>query len=65
MKNTTVKELIEMLKGMNQDAVVCIGYFDAGDAPFYSTAEMCKEVQNATYIDDGGDEVVGDIIYFL
>ena len=54
-----------MLKGMNQDAVVCIGDFDAGDAPFYSTAEMCKEVQNATYIDDGGDEVVGDIVYFL
>jgi len=61
MKNTTVKELIEILKGMNPDAVVCHLEFEYDD-PIYSTFEICREFTNVTYIDDRGDEVVGDVV---
>jgi hypothetical protein len=65
MKNTTVKELIKMLIEMNQDAVVCLGEVDASYSVSYSTAEICRQVKNTSYIDDDGDVVVGDIVYFL
>ena len=61
MKNTTVKELIEILKGMNPDAVVCHLEFEDG-IPIYSTFEICREFTNVTYINDSGDDEKGDIV---
>jgi len=66
--NLTIKELIGILKDMNPDAVVCIGEnngFSHTPRMEYSSIENCVEVKNASYIDDGGDEVVGDIVYFI
>lgn len=59
MKNTTVKELIEILEKMNPDAVVCHYDFEYGE---YSTFEICREVGRASYIDDSGDIQTGDIV---
>lgn len=57
MKNTTVKELIEMLKKFDQDAVVC-----HNDGEEFTTFEVCMEKINVEYVDDAGDFVVGNII---
>jgi hypothetical protein len=61
MKNTTVKELIEILNGMNPDAIVCHLEFEK-DTPFYSSFELCRQYDNVTYIDDDGDDVKGDVV---
>ena len=61
MRNTTAKELIEILKGMSPDAVVCQLEMDRGE-PVYSTFEICRQYDNVTYIDDDGNDVEGDII---
>ena len=61
MKNTTVKELIEILKNMNADAVVCHLEME-DDSPIYSSFEICREYNNVTYINDSGNDVVGDVV---
>ena len=64
MKNPTVKELIEILKGMNPDAIVC--HFEFGNPddkePQYSSFEICREIKDVDYIDDSGDTKRGDIV---
>jgi len=42
MKNTTVKELIEILKELNPDAVVCHLELE-DDKPIYSSFEICRQ----------------------
>jgi len=61
MKNTTVKELIEILKEMNPDAVVCHLEME-DDEPIYSTFEICRQYDNVTYIDDEGNNVTGNVV---
>lgn len=61
MTNPTVRELMEILKTMNQDAIVC-GFEVENDTPIYYTFETCCELKNAKYINDFGDDVVGDIV---
>jgi|JFJP01.1.fsa_nt_gi hypothetical protein len=61
MKNTTVIELIEILKQMNPNAVVCNLEME-DDKPFYSTFEKCVEIKDVEYIDDSGDYKRGDIV---
>lgn len=61
MKNTTVKELIEILKTMNQEAIVCNFEFEDNE-PTFSSSEIVKEFKNVTYIDDDGDDVQGDVV---
>jgi len=61
MKNTTVKELIEILKKLNPDAVVCHLELE-DDKPIYSSFEICREFENVTYIDDDGNDVKGDVV---
>jgi hypothetical protein len=61
MKNTTVKELIEILKNMNPDSVVC--HLEMEDnSPIFSSFEIYREYNNVTYINDSGDDVVGDVV---
>ena len=59
MKNTTVKELIEILEKMNPDAVVCHYDFEYGE---YSTFEICREAGVVSYIDDSGDTKKGYVV---
>ena len=61
MENTTVKELIEMLKGMSPDAVICHLEIE-NNKPIYSTFEMCRQYDNVNYIDDEGNDVEGDVV---
>jgi hypothetical protein len=61
MRNTTVKELIEILKGMNPDAVVCHLEME-NDEPNFSTFEICRQYDNVIYIDDVGDNVKGNVV---
>ena len=61
MKNTTVKKLIEILNGMNPDAIVCHLELEK-DTPIYSSFELCRQYDNVTYIDDDGDDVKGDVV---
>ena len=61
MKNTTVKELIEILQKMNQDSVVCHLELEAYE-PIYSTFECCREYENVTYIDNDGNDVNGNVV---
>ena len=54
MKNPTVKDLIQILSNMNQNAIVC--HFDMNNNdPIFSSFEICKEFSNVTYFDDDGD----------
>lgn len=63
MKNTTVKELIEILQTMNPDALVCSMEANGPDyEPAFSTFEICKEFPNVKYIDDIGDFKTGDVV---
>lgn len=65
MKNITVKEFIEYLGNMNPDAIVCNWEHDTddnGDPTCYSSIEVCKELSNVSYIDDVGNDVIGDIV---
>ena len=59
MRNATVKEVIERLQKMNQDAIVCRRLDDEAT---YSSIETMAEVKNAIYINDAGDDAVGDIV---
>lgn len=59
--NPTVKELIEILQGMNPDAVVCILEFEHHEI---ISIEVCSEVKYCTYINDDGDCVKGDVVLF-
>jgi len=61
MSNTTVEELIEVLKKMNPKAVVCHLELE-NDKPIYSSFEICRQYDNVTYIDDDGDDVKGDVV---
>jgi hypothetical protein len=61
MKNPTVKELIEILKEMNPDAVVCHLEFEDGK-PIYDSFDMCTQFKDVDYIDDGGNFVKGDVV---
>ena len=61
MKNTTVKELIEILNGMNPDAIVCHLELEK-NTPIYSSFELCRQYDNVAYIDDDGDDVKGDVV---
>lgn len=61
MKNTTVEELIEILKEMNPKAVVCHLEME-DDKPIYNSFEICRQYENVTYIDDDGNDVIGDVV---
>ena len=61
MKNTTVEELIEILKKMNPKSVVCHLELE-DDKPIYSSFEICREFNNVTYINDEGDEEKGNVV---
>ena len=62
MTNTTVKELIEILKTMNQDAIVCHWEANDDEEPDFSTFEICREFKDTPYIDDGGEITRGDVV---
>lgn len=62
LKNCTVKELIEILKDCEQDAIICHTLFESEESSFHSTFEVIKQVSNAMYIDDSGNESVGTVI---
>lgn len=61
MKNTTVEELIEILKGMNPKAVICHMEMEH-DEQVFSSFEICRQYDNVTYIDDNGNDVNGDVV---
>ena len=61
MKNTTVEELIEILKEMDPNAVVCHLEME-NDKPIYNSFEICRQYDNVAYIDDVGDDVKGDVV---
>jgi len=54
----------KILKGFNQDAVVCHAIYDDENIG-YSTFEVCREQSNVTYIDDSGQDAIGDIVYLF
>lgn len=62
MKNTTVNELIEILKTMNPNAVVCSCELDEHGLPIYQTFEICREFPKSTYINDSGEDDYGDVV---
>lgn len=67
LENTTVRELIEILKTMNQDAVVCELFTDEDDidfTPYFSSLEVCEERSSELYTDDAGHDKIGDIVAF-
>jgi len=61
MKNTTVEELIDILKQMNPKAVVCHLELE-DDKPIYSSFEMCIQHDSVIYINDDGNDVKGDVV---
>jgi hypothetical protein len=61
MTNSTVKDLIEILLKLDQEAVVCHAEFEDYE-PIFSTFEICRYFENVTYIDDSGQEVVGNVV---
>ena len=61
MRNPTVAELIEILKRMNPDAIAC-HLESEDDNPIYSSFEMCRQFNNVVYLDDDGNDVVGDVV---
>lgn len=62
IKNTKVKELIEILSTMDPNAVVC-NMFVENNKSYFSTFEICNCINNISYIDDSGNEIIGDIVY--
>ena len=64
MTNTTVKELIEALKEMDQEAVVCYADPFSESLQIYSSLEVCFEEVGALYLNDSGDMVTGNVVCF-
>lgn len=62
MKNPTVKEVIEKLSTMNRNAIVCHFTLENDKDEVFSTFEVIREFPNVKYIDDAGDEVVGNVV---
>jgi hypothetical protein len=63
MKELTVKHLIERLKHMDQDAIICHMELE-DDAPVYNSFEIIRQVDNTSYIDDHGDIQTGNVVAF-
>lgn len=62
-KDIKVSELIEELKNMDPDSVVCTYIeIDEDDNPVFSAVDLCKEFTNVKYIDNSGDEINGNIV---
>lgn len=64
MINETVRQLIERLKKMDQNAIVCKIEIGDCDNPEYCTIEICDEYKNEVYQDDDGDIQKGNIVAF-
>jgi len=60
----TVKQFIEVLKTLDQDAKVCIANLsdDINDPVFYSAVEGSKEIESQKYISNTGEELTGKIL---
>ncbi len=61
MKNVKVRDLIEILKKLDQEAVVCIIEIE-NDKPIFNSIDMIKQADNVTYINDVGDEEIGNVV---
>ena len=59
--NKTVKELIDILKELDPNSVVC-NVEMKNDIPIFSSIEICRQFNNVTYINDSGDTEVGNIV---
>jgi hypothetical protein len=61
MENPTVKQVIEHLSKCNPDAIFC--RMEVGDdKPIYSTVEIIRSVGVVGYIDDAGDDKIGEVV---
>ena len=60
----TVRDMIELLKTKNQDAVLCSPEFD-GEIITYSSLECYGEQSDVDYIDKKGDTKHGDVFFIL
>jgi len=64
MKTYTVKDVIEKLSKMDQDAVVCtVEVYD--NEPVYYTLELIREIKDVEYTEDDGSTKKGNIISIL
>lgn len=61
MQNPTVKQVIELLSKCNPDAFFCRMEND-GDKTIYSTVEVIKSVGVVEFIDDAGDDKLGEVV---
>ena len=61
MKNTTVSELIKILKTMDPDAIIC-SHETVNDKSFFVTHKVCREFDNVIYHDDRGQKKNGNIV---
>ncbi|MCH8067811.1 MAG: hypothetical protein IID16_00860 [Candidatus Marinimicrobia bacterium] len=64
MKNETVKQLIQILKKMDQNALVCKMEIVDFDEPTFYTLEICREYKDKVYQDDDGINQKGNIVSF-
>ena len=66
IKNETVSQLIERLKKINPDAIIC-KVNDCNLQPneeMYETVQFCTEVKSCHYSNDSGDVKNGAIVVF-
>lgn len=61
MKNITVKEFVEFLKEMDQDAVICSVEME-DMTPIYKSLKMFEQLENVHYFSDTGSFVKGNIV---
>lgn len=61
---TTARQAIELLSKMDPDAIVCTVHFDDGVA-YYNSIELIIQVNNVEFINDSGDDAMGNVISIL
>jgi hypothetical protein len=61
---TTVRQAIELLSKMDPDAILCTAHID-DDVFYYNSIETIRAINNVEFINDSGDDVVGNIVSIL
>lgn len=61
MLEIKVKELMEILKTIDQEAVICSVEI-CHDEPTFSFFEICREFKGVKYINDEGEEGEGNVL---
>lgn len=61
----TVARLLEKLKSMDPEAVICHTKGDTNDGLWYSSIDIVNQLDKVAYIDEEGHDIIGNIVTII